>query len=94
MKAKDTFVIIGKRWFQKTYGNTYHSVKVFYNGEFLGENVYSYGYGDSYLQTAFGIIKSKGFFQGENYFPWAKIDADDSISVVYQVIDVQRKKDL
>lgn len=48
--------IIGRRWFDRKYGNTYHSVSVWVDGEFIGKNPYEYGYGDHYIQSAFVIL--------------------------------------
>lgn len=49
---KKHLTIIGKRWFQKGPGNTYHSVKVYLDGELVYEHPFNYGYGDSFLDTA------------------------------------------
>lgn len=35
MKKIETLVIRGRRWFQKLYGNTYHTVTVVVNGHVL-----------------------------------------------------------
>ena len=44
--------LIGRRWFQKTYGNTYHTVTVLIDGTEVYQSPKSYGYGDQYV-TAF-----------------------------------------
>jgi len=52
--------IVVKKWFQKTYGNTYHSVELIkvsgigkdYKQETIGCEPFNYGYGDHYLNTA------------------------------------------
>lgn len=51
-----------KRWFQKTYGNTYHSVKVYVNGKLIGQVPFRYGYDKAWQQTAHEILMEKGFF--------------------------------
>jgi hypothetical protein len=59
------YIITAKRWFQKTYGNTYHSViveKVLHEYDktektVLGYEPFVYGYGDHYLQTACDILQ-------------------------------------
>lgn len=56
--------ITAKRWFQKSYGNTYHSVLVekisgegeAYKAEKIGYIPFRYGYGDHYLNTAASIL--------------------------------------
>lgn len=54
--------IIGRRWFQRTYGNTYHSVSVIVDGTNIGRVPFMYGYGDQYIQTAFSILQDKGIY--------------------------------
>ena len=57
MKQINNVVIIGRKWFDKINGNTYHSAQVIING---GEmNIRSnrqYGYGDSYITTATELL--------------------------------------
>ena len=55
--------IRGKRWNDKTYGNTYHAVKVYVNDSLVGTSPITYGYGDSYVQTAEGILNKAGYFK-------------------------------
>ena len=52
--------IWGKRWFQKSYGNTYHNVRVYVDDELVGESGEEYGYGNQYVQTAFELLQKKG----------------------------------
>ena len=61
MKVK-TITIDARRWFQKTYGNTYHSVRVYVNNEYLGGVDFAYGYDRQYIQTAFDILSNNGIF--------------------------------
>jgi len=44
----------------KTYGNTYHSVRIFEGNYLLVTLPYQYGYGDQFLQTALDWLKAKG----------------------------------
>ncbi len=55
--------IWGKKWFQKSYGNTYHAVKVYVNNELIGTSPIRYGYGDQYIQTAEDILKKAGYLK-------------------------------
>jgi hypothetical protein len=52
--------IEGRAWFDKTYGNTYHSVRVWANGEVIGQVGMTYGYEDHYKQTALEFLKRFG----------------------------------
>ncbi len=57
---KSNLHIEGRRWFQKTYGNTYHSVRIFKDGKELVFLPYQYGYGEQWLQTALDWLREKG----------------------------------
>ncbi len=88
--------VSARRWFQKSYGNTYHKVKVYVNDELIGTSPITYGYGEQYLQTASKILIDKG------YFPRALKNAGSlytflknrKIKFIYNVTDVKREKDL
>ena len=56
MKRIETLKIYGRRWFQKSYGNTYHTTTVIVNGEEMKSGI-TYGYGNHYLQTAADMLK-------------------------------------
>ena len=56
LKKGDNVVVIGKRWFDRVNGNTYHTAMVLVNGQSLGKSPMTYGYDDQYLETAKGIL--------------------------------------
>lgn len=89
MKKIESMRIDAKRWFQRSYGNTYHTVKVFVNGEVLKSEI-TYGYGNHYLQTAAELLKDNGYEIPEN--------SGEAFRLVsgydHTVEDVKRKKDL
>ena len=89
MKRIETLKIYGKRWFQKSYGNTYHTVTVIVNGEEMKSGI-TYGYGDHYLQTAADMLRNVGYDipenNGEAYAMMTKYE--------HEATDVKRKKDL
>jgi transcriptional regulator of met regulon len=89
MKKIESLKIYGRRWFQRSYGNTYHTTTVIVNGEELKSNIV-YGYGNHYLQTAADLLKENGYNIPENnseaYILMTKYD--------HEVVDVKRKKDL
>jgi len=94
-EEKIEVVIIGRRWFQKSYGNTYHSVIVWVNGKSAGTNDFSYGYGDSFEQTGLNIASDYinihyGFNLADNI--WGR--EAQKVKIISLVSDVQRKKDL
>ena len=98
--SKGTLHIEGRRWFQRTYGNTYHSVRIFRDGEQIAYLPMAYGYGEGFLQTAWEWLAKNG------YPELAEEHANGSLknygtqylreilNGTYSVIDVQRQKDL
>lgn len=100
-KKIESLNIIGKRWFQRTYGNSYHSVKIYVNDEILYKG-FSYGYGNQYIQTAAEMLESAGYNLDRYYSDGSKMD---KYVALYDMIrrtpgfserveDVARKKDL
>ena len=89
MKKINTLEVIGKRWFQKSYGNTYHTATVIVNGEELKSDI-KYGYENAYLQTAADLLRANGYEVPEN--------SNEAFRMVceypHDVEDVKRKKDL
>ena len=82
MTSKIKFLAVARRWFDKVYGNTYHSVRVTRcrDGKIIAHEL-TYGYGDQYRQTALGIMHRAGWlpkkyteesmysFERENGYP-------------------------
>lgn len=87
MKKIKTLEIHGRRWFQKSYGNTYHSVKVYVNDEILYCD-FAYGYDGQYIQTALDLLKEAGYEVPSWY------ELNRNADIIRRVDDVPRKKDL
>jgi hypothetical protein len=83
--------IEGRRWFQRTYGNTYHSVRIYQDGKMLACLPFSYGYGDQFLQTAWDWLNQNGYILPAHA---STQYLREVMRGTYSVIDVQRKKDL
>ena len=81
MKAFNMIIIDGKRWFQKSYGNTYHSVLVTVDGVYLGDSGKHYGYGDTYQQTAFTMLQNKGYFEGIEYNEFCQLQRVNNLAI-------------
>lgn len=98
MKTKPYKLIIidGRRWFQRSYGNTYHSVTVTVKHHRRPDLVLAsdqrYGYGDQYRQTASELLCMAGYFQDWNAFNEATRDHRDKF--YFTVQDVARERDL
>ena len=100
MKNYPNIHISGRRWFQKTHGNTYHSVNIFIDGKEVAKLPYQYGYGDQFLQTAWEWLGKNGFpelLERHSNGSFANYGTQYLREVMrgsYDVADVQRKKDL
>lgn len=95
-KTPQTSLIIdAKRWFQRSYGNTYHSVTVTADGKTEKSGTH-YGYGDQYMQTALAMLQKMGFFEGAEYWDFCQFIREPSgkITIYRTVADVSREKDL
>jgi hypothetical protein len=95
-----SITIIGRRWFQRTYGNTYHSVKVYVDGDCVYSSGQVYGYDEAYIQTAWQWLRSNGYAPDaaeyehggcEAIWQWAE---RNNVTLVREVSDVAREKDL
>ena len=89
--------IYGKRWFQKTYGNTYHSVEIYVNDILVHKIECSYGYGSQYEWNARLWLKNNNYIQMSDkneYFCLGRYCRENNIEYENNVIDVKRKKDL
>jgi hypothetical protein len=91
--------IIGRRWFSRTYGNTYHSCVVLVDGEEVGRADYVYGYGDGYLQTAHSLLQEAGIYPKtddrlKDYHQFRSDMQDYRHRFQVNVQDVDRKRDL
>lgn len=103
---KKTIEVHARRWFQKSYGNTYHSVRVVVDGHTVGVRSDVYGYGRHYMHTAGEILIDAGFGLSDAYDLAAAFRYDDEAArpvgfmggerfeLVETVEDVGRKRDL
>lgn len=84
-------LIIGRRWFQRSYGNTYHTVEIkniFTQEQIIYTNI-EYGYGDQYKATAHMALKKLGYDVPDSYEDFIRAPG-----VYFTVCDVERKRDL
>lgn len=61
----ESIFIEGRLWFDKTYGNTYFSNRVWINGAISFEMPMEYGYEEMYVHRAIAELQSRGYFLGE-----------------------------
>jgi hypothetical protein len=84
--------IEGRRWFQRTYGNTYHSVRIYLDDQLAAYLPFEYGYGDQFLQTALDWLKANGKVPADAKY--GTLYLRETLGGTYSVVDVERKKDL
>ena len=97
MKAKHKVIqLIGRRWFQSTYGNTYHSITIIIDGVQVHYESMLYGYDSMWEQNIRTWLEKNNIIPYmENYPFWqVKEILKDSITFISSVSDVSRKKDL
>lgn len=90
-----TLEIIGRRWFQRTYGNTYHTTEIVIDGDVVHKTPKAYGYGDQYVQSAAEWLVRNGYLSPL----WAGKplwQLRDELGIKYRAhaIDVSRERDL
>lgn len=87
--------IIGRRWFNKSNGTTYHTATVYYDEKLIGKTRITYGYDSQYVTTGIAYaIQHLGLPTiGDNEPPyrWAQ---RLNIKVVSEVDNVTRRRDL
>lgn len=100
MKTKmSILMLVGRRWFNRGPGNTYHSCEIYVDGNCVHKIGYAYGYGSQYEWNALAWLEENGYMPGRihsgngsaetwRYFERNKIKFTSTVS------DVQRKKDL
>jgi hypothetical protein len=92
--------IHGRRWFERTNGNTYHTVAIFVNGRSIHKTERVYGYGSQYQQSACEWLDANGYLPDIERYKWGGTESlwrycdRRSIPFVDEVDDVPRRKDL
>lgn len=90
MKIK-TIEIIGKRWFQKLYGNTYHTVRYCINGGDWDSLPMKYGSGEQYMETAESHMKEQGIIPNDAPCLWI-FCRDNKINLFTTAHDVLKRE--
>lgn len=93
-KKGDVIVIYGRRWFDTSAGNTYHSVRVLVNNHEVVNVSFLYGYDDAYLQTARRELEKIYKLPIDERTPFWRMREVKGLTIVSTVVDVPRKKNL
>lgn len=100
MKKPTSIIVLGRRWFEKTNGNTYHTAEILVDGVSVAVCPFAYGYGSQYRQSAESELERLGYMPGRKeghggsyesawqYFERHGIEYTDRVE------DVKRKRDL
>lgn len=96
IKNPSVITVVGRRWFQKGPGNTYHSAEIYLDDVKVEGIGFAYGYGSQYLDNAFVKLQKDELItpvisENESFLSWAK---RNNVKLIYSCTDVQRKKDL
>ena len=91
--------IIGRRWLDKSAGNTYHSVKVYQDNQFIAREDFAYDYDDQYIQTAFALLQKARVYpttidKSKDYYNFRMEIRENRGNFLISYSDVGRKKDL
>lgn len=86
--------IVGRRWFERTNGNTYHSAEIYVNNEMVHKIDYQYGYGNQFEWEGMLWLSKNGYFKDYKGQSPGMFCRERGVSYNTTVTDVQRKKDL
>ena len=97
-----SITITGRKWFERTNGNTYHSAEAVIDGEMVGRVDYAYGYGDQWEQSAVDLLQASGklpepltcYQSTRSNEPLRQYCERLGIKLYRHVSDVARKRDL
>ena len=92
----------GRRWFQRSFGNTYHRTHVTVDGRPLFTTPITYGYGGHYVQTAWEFLHKRGYLGPSGLEPHPNGSHEGVLQQLarlrvrfeHDVVDVPRKRDL
>jgi hypothetical protein len=100
-KVEQSVTIIGRRWFEKTNGNTYHTATIYIDGEMVHKLPFQYGYGNQFEWNAVQWLDENGYMPEREHHKngsaepgWAYFRDKHGLTYHVETIDVQRKKDL
>ncbi len=98
-KKPRSILVLGRRWFERTNGNTYHTARVLVDGVEVATVPYQYGYGSQYEQNALDALEALGLMPGREHYKnggsegWQYFKRN-GIQYSAEAVDVERKRDL
>lgn len=95
-----TITLLGRRWFQRTYGNTYHTCQIMLDGKTVHKTPMQYGYGQQFEQSGWEWLEANKLVPPRKQYPnggyegtWEYAERH-GITYEASAIDVPREKDL
>ncbi len=92
--------VYGRRWFDRRYGNTYHSFEIYVDGKQVHMSLVPlYGYDNAYLENAYKWLEEHGYVprriqsNGGHQAPWRHAESL-GIKLTCHVFDVKLKREL
>lgn len=61
LRSSPSVTISGRRWFQRSYGNTYHTARILVGCSFAIQLPKEYGYGDYWAQRCREFLRDAGY---------------------------------
>ncbi len=83
----------GKTWYDKTYGNSYFSARIFVDGVEVARLPFQYGYGDQYIHEAQRALQRLGILAPEPQ-PGLRLQIEASGAVFHSVLEQSRRRDV
>lgn len=83
----------GRRWFNNNKGNTYWSSRISVNDEIVHIVPYAYGYDGQYLDSSLDWVLKELQIDYSGRPAWSYF-RDRGIELIYDAVDVNRKKHL
>jgi hypothetical protein len=93
-ESVQSIFVVGRRWFERTNGNTYHSAEIYVNNDLVHKIDFNYGYGNQFEWNAMLWLSKNGYLKGYKESSPSLYCRDNGISYNSTVTDVKRKKDL
>lgn len=84
----------GRRWTQRSTGNTYHIVKIYENDELIWTSPEKYGYGDQFMTTAFRWLIKEGKVPPCELGCYGSLDLRETFGGSYRVYDCATRKEM
>lgn len=97
---KSSINVIGRRWFRRGPGNTYHTAEIIVDGVTVHKTPRAYGYGSQYEDSAAqwleanGYITRKAYANGGHEPLWQVVRERMGLNWQSTAIDVPRERDL